>query len=294
MSRIPTSPLCNDSFDWWGIHQFSGDAGARYHTQTAAPACMKTDTTWICLLTTGKWKKQLLWILHRRPRRIWKRISADTWNSYLIKVQVTLFCQPSLSGRSLWTWLLKSSRAFETPRCGIFLLECLGNRRTCWSVQNKIPLHVHTCGYYIRTARCAVTNLYLLKSILTLSVAIVCVETCANPVAWALIIRHFSRPGKMQRKNSFLRQNKLVKLLKPKVQIKMLGQPVENRQESGHIFWYYTDYIHIYYGRVDAGHCVKWDHFSLTEWLACLYARTLHACMYVCMCACTMYRWIIL
>ena len=122
----------------------------------------------------------------------------------------------------------------------------------------------------------------------------ICVETCGNTVAWALIIRHFCRPGKMQRKNSFLRQNKLVKLLKPKVQIKMLGQPVENRQESGHIFWYYTDYIHIYYGRVDAGHCVKWDHFSLTEWLACLYARTLHACMYVCMCACTMYRWIIL
>ena len=124
-------------------------------------------------LTTGKWKKQLLWILHRRPGKIWKRISADTWNSYLIKVQVTHFCQPSLSGRSLWTWLLKSSRVFETPRRGIFLLECPGNRRTCWSVQNKIPLHVDTCGYYIRTARCAVTNLYLLKSILTVSVAIV-------------------------------------------------------------------------------------------------------------------------
>jgi len=36
VSCIPTSPMCNDSFDWWGIRQFSGDAGARYHTQTAA------------------------------------------------------------------------------------------------------------------------------------------------------------------------------------------------------------------------------------------------------------------
>lgn len=77
-------------------------------------------------LTTGKWKKQLLWILHRRPRRIWKRISADTWNSYLIKVQVTLFCQPSLSGRSLCTWLLKSSRALQTPWREIFLLDARG------------------------------------------------------------------------------------------------------------------------------------------------------------------------
>ena len=190
-------------------------------------------------LTTGKWKKQLLWILHRRPRRIWKRISADTWNSYLIKVQVTLFCQPSLSGRSLWTWLL-NSRAFETPRRGIFLLECPGNRRTFCSVQRY---HATTCGYMwiLYSYRQVCGNLYLFIEEHTYSISSnyhleICVETCGNPVAWALIIRHFCRPGKMQRKNSFLRQNKLVKLLKPKVQIKMLGQPVESRQESGHMF----------------------------------------------------------
>ena len=108
-----------------------------------------------------------------------------------------------------------------------------------------------TCGYmwilYSYSQVCGNQSLFIEEHTYSISSNYhleICVETCGNTVAWALIIRHFCRPGKMQRKNSFLRQNKLVKLLKPKVQIKMLGQPVESRQESGHIFfWYYTNYI---------------------------------------------------
>lgn len=122
----------------------------------------------------------------------------------------------------------------------------------------------------------------------------ICVETCGNTVAWALIIRHFCRPGKMQRKNSFLRQNKLVKLLKPKVQIKMLGQPVENKQESGHIFLVlYRLYTYIMGGwTLDtpwSGIIFLWR----SDWHVYMLARCMHVCC-VCMCACIMYRWIIL